>query len=522
MKALFQLTIHLKKLLVIASALGASALYAQGITANNDSTTMMAGLQASFNIKANDIVPTSTVYSLQPSPPPLPQCVNAQVSPAGMASYTAPTTSKAQCTVVSAACPAGILPMGTGCQLSTLTVTASAGIGQTMTSTISIQPRTDAFTVSAGQATNVNTASNDTMPPGSAWFLVSSTCTPMPVMSSNGMLAVSGPSPAGSTCAAIYKACKGGVNLPLPNADCGTATVSISSPVTNNTVTATVTFAVNTDTVTVAPGIQGNFNVLSNDVIPQGAVVSIGAGSTCAGSAVSSSGIASYTAPSAPGLSCTVVYQVCVAVVTSPIPLCRTASLIVTAQGSTTTTTLSLKTDTASVTVGVTGQTNVMRNDTYPAGSISSLGVGSTCVGASINNVGNVTYTGPAAGTSCTVVYQVCTQATVGLPSQCQSSTLLVTGLPAKPFTLPDSNASAAGNAANFNVAANDDVAPGTQYFLGSSTCANTSISAAGIVTYTAPSNKGSTCVVTYLACPAGITPPSVFCSAQKFVVTAK
>ena len=523
MKALFPLTYRLRRLLLIACAFGASALHAQGITANNDSTSMIVGLQGSFNIRANDIAPTTTVYSLQPSPPPLPQCVNAQVSPAGTASYTAPVNVSAKCTVVSAACPAGSPSTSTACQMSTLTVTASAGIGQTMTSTITIQPRTDSFSVNAGQATNVNTASNDTMPLGSAWFLMSSTCTPAPVMSSNGMLAVSGPSPAGTSCTAIYKACKGGVNLPLPNPDCGTATVFISSPTTQNTSTLTVTFAANTDTVTVAPGMQGTFNVLGNDVVPQGATVSLGSGSTCAGAAISSTGIASYTAPASAGSSCTVVYQICAAMVTSPALVCRTATLIVTAQTTNpTTSTFSLKTDTASITAGQTGQTNVMRNDTYPSGSTSSLGSGSTCVGASINNIGIVTYTGPAVGTTCTVVYKVCTPATAASASVCQTSTLIVTGLPAKPPTVRDSNLSFAGKPDSFNVAANDGAPLGTGYFIESSNCPNTSITAAGAVSYTAPLKAGDTCTVIYLACPAGITPPSAFCSAEKLVVTAR
>lgn len=428
------------------------------------------------------------------------------------------------CTFAAFAAQAQLAASSTSTTLTTgSSVSTSVSSTVTATATLSIQPRTDTFSVFAGQSTNVNTAANDTMPAGSGWFLVSSNCTPAPTMSSNGMLAVTGPSPAGSICNAIYKACKGGANLPLPNPDCGTAMVVISSPAISSTMTSTISFAVNTDTVTVTPGTQSNYFVLQNDTVPLGAVVSLASGSTCAGAAVSNSGMASYTAPNTAGTSCTVVYQVCVAVVTSPAPLCRTATLIVTAQTSTpNTVTLSLKTDTATITAGVTGQINVMLNDTYPTGSTSTLGIGSTCAGASINSIGVVTYTGPAAGTTCTVVYKVCTPATLVVASQCQTSTLVVTGTPARPPTAPDTNSTAAGMPAIFNVAANDKPPAGTTYFLQTSTCASTAISPAGMVSYTAPATAPGSCTIIYLACPAGITPPSAFCSAEKFVVTSR
>jgi hypothetical protein len=511
---------YCQALLLVAAAWGSSSLYAQVITANNDSAGGIVGSQRSFDIRANDIAPLGTVYTLQASPPPLPQCANAQVSSVGMASFTMPTTPMAQCTVVSAACPAGIPPSSTACQISTLTATAIHNMGQTVTSTVTFIAQNDSFSVNAGLNQNVNTAANDTMPAGSGWFLMSSTCTPQPVMNANGMMVVTGPSPAGSSCTAIYKACKGGINLPLPSSDCTTATVSITSPLIQNT--PTLTLSLNTDTISVSPGSQGSYNVLANDVVPQGAIISLGSGSTCVGAAVSNTGIASYTAPTAAGTSCTVVYQVCVPIAVAPGTVCRTSTLIVTAQtiNPPTTVTLSLTTDTATLTTGQLGRTNVLRNDTYPAGSTTSLAPGSTCANASVNNLGNASYTAPAAGSTCTVVYQVCTPATSASPSICRTSTLIVTGTPAIPFTRRDVSNPKAGLVDTFNVAANDE--PGANYFIGSSTCSNTSITPAGLVSYTAPSPAGATCVVIYLACPAGISPPSAFCASQKLDVTAR
>jgi Protein of unknown function (DUF1566) len=82
--------------------------------------------------------------------------------------------------------------------------------------------------------------------------------------------------------------------------------------------------------------------------------------------------------------------------------------------------------DVASAAAGSTGSINVIANDKYPAGQPNfqqqSIVPGGTCAGAQFTANGVISYTAPAAGTTCTVKYQFCHQ---GL---CDTAALTVTG----------------------------------------------------------------------------------------------
>ncbi len=65
------------------------------------------------------------------------------------------------------------------------------------------------------------------------------------------------------------------------------------------------------DSTSTLVGSGGSFDVSTNDTKPPGATYGLAGGSTCAGSGVSSAGLASYIAPSSVGASCAVNVQVC-------------------------------------------------------------------------------------------------------------------------------------------------------------------------------------------------------------------
>jgi hypothetical protein len=73
--------------------------------------------------------------------------------------------------------------------------------------------------------------------------------------------------------------------------------------------------------------------------------------------------------------------------------------------------------------------TIVSTNDKYPPGSQFNLASGSTCANVNINAANNVvSYTAPATGQTCTVLYNICGPAPASM-SICKTATLTVTGI---------------------------------------------------------------------------------------------
>lgn len=157
--------------------------------------------------------------------------------------------------------------------------------------------------------------------------------------------------------------------------------------------------------------------------------------------------------------------------------------------------------ETVSSTAGTEGSLNVRANDTAPMGSVYSLAAGSTCSPVSISALGVVSYTAPAAGQSCVVNYTVCNS------GQCSTAALTVTSAPPPPplvQAVSETISVTAGSQGTNNVRANDTAPAGSIYSLSAgSTCSPVSISALGVVSYTAPA-AGQSCVVNYTVCISG------------------
>ena len=166
--------------------------------------------------------------------------------------------------------------------------------------------------------------------------------------------------------------------------------------------------------------------------------------------------------------------------------------------------------ETITVTVGMQGSVNVHANDTAPAGSVYNLAAGSTCSPVSMSALGVVSYTAPAAGQSCVVNYTVCnlgrcstaslTVTSGSVPTSSSTPTLTVSIVQAVSETITVT----AGTQGTNNVRANDTAPSGSVYNLAAgSTCSPVSISALGVVSYTAPA-AGQSCVVNYTVCNSG------------------
>ncbi|MEY3995798.1 MAG: hypothetical protein RL344_141, partial [Pseudomonadota bacterium] len=97
--------------------------------------------------------------------------------------------------------------------------------------------------------------------------------------------------------------------------------------------------------------------------------------------------------------------------------------------------------DTTSQQPGITATANLAANDVFPVGSIFTLGVGSTCVNASVTAAGIANYTSPAvAAGTCTVVYKVC--APIPNNTVCNTASLNVTARTAPDVTVNSTVAS--------------------------------------------------------------------------------
>ncbi len=156
--------------------------------------------------------------------------------------------------------------------------------------------------------------------------------------------------------------------------------------------------------------------------------------------------------------------------------------------------------ETVSTAAGTAGNENVRANDTAPPGSVYSLAAGSTCSPLSITALGVVNYTAPAAGQSCSVNYTVCNS------GQCSNATLTVnaTAAPLIVQAVSEAVTATGGASGSENVRANDTAPPGSVYSLAAgSTCNPISITALGVVSYSAPP-VGQSCTVNYTACNSG------------------
>ncbi len=450
-----------------------------------DASSSVAGSAGSFNVAANDTKPLGSTYSQTAT-----TCTPAgSMSSAGLASYTAPSLIGATCTVTYQVCnPA---PDSATCASSTLTVTATAP---------SLSALPEATSTATATPGSFDVSLNDTKPAGSTYSQTATTCTPAGSMSSAGLASYTAPNVAGATCTVSYSVC-----LSAPNAStCTSSTLTVTASAVPPVPVADASSSV--------AGSAGSFNVAANDTKPLGSTYSQTATTCTPAGSMSSAGLASYTAPSLIGATCTVTYQVC-----NPAPdsaTCASSTLTVTA----TAPSLSALPEATSTATATPGSFDVSLNDTKPAGSTYSQ-TATTCTPAgSMSSAGLASYTAPnVAGATCTVSYSVCLSAPNA--STCTSSTLTVTASAVPPVPVADASSSVAGSAGSFNVAANDTKPLGSTYSQTATTCTPAgSMSSAGLASYTAPRVPGTSCTVSYQVCnPA---PDSATCASAILTIT--
>lgn len=305
-------------------------------------------------------------------------------------------------------------------------------------------------------------------------------------------------------------------------------------------------------------------DVSANDKSPPGSEYSLGAGSTCAGAALSAAGIASYTSPAAvvnANAACTVQYKLC-----APPPsrlVCKNATLTVSTQRAINNNASGLGisnneekdivapvfqvTKTASsnpLFIGKQGQfytiniavqngnvsAPVLLLDKLPGG-ISASGavtaVGGTisnCPGAGAtdlagctiavkSNITNIAVTVPVSvaasavsGANTATVKGGGSTLCTGIEFACSGSTGPV-AIVQPVDAVDDAVSQPASGSYSFNVAANDKYPAGSQFAGGGtgtgSTCLNASVSAAGIASYVLPAfnSAAPTCVIQYQVC---------------------
>lgn len=397
------------------------------------------------DVSTNDKLPPGSAYSLSTGS----TCVNASISPAGIASYTSPAaivSVNAACTVVYKLCAPA--PSRLVCKEATLTVSTQRAINNnsgnvaisnneekdpvpavfSVTKTSSSNPL---FIGKPGQFYTINIAVQNGFASGPILLLdklPAGITTSGPITAAGGI--ISGCPATGATdlagCSVAVRgnatsiivtvpisvaiAALNGANTAMVKGGGSVLCTGIAPACSGSTGPIAIVDPVDAvdDAVTQPANTVHSFNVATNDKYPAGSVFSaIAAGSTCLGASVSAAGIANYALPvfnsSAP--TCVVQYQVC-APSTSQAG-CDSAFLRVTMFE------VNAEPDTLTVYApSVAGSTAIAGNDKYPAGSIFSLdGTGSTCAGAQVSAAGVAGFTSPANGTSCTVKYKLCAPA---------------------------------------------------------------------------------------------------------------
>jgi hypothetical protein len=374
---------------------GASSPSIGILDAVNDSVSQIVGSNASFNVAANDKVPTGSHYSVSAVGG---SCLNSTITTQGNASYKVPATVGQSCTLNY------VLKHILNSQMTgTLTVQAVPAPVIALSKSVSQNPLVIG---KAGQfyrlrvevqqhETTAPLLISDTLPTG---ITVAGAIT-----SSGGTLSGCPTSGSNLTGCALASALPVGVyefTVPISvdaAATAGNNTASISSLGATCLGTANAVCTASTgnvgvlnavdETVTLTTSTQVTSNVASNDTVPTGAQYSIAPRSTCSGVSITTAGIASFTAPAA-GQSCTVRYQLCSAGARA---VCENATLTVISPMTLTVTTSGL----------AAGATVILQNN--GADNLTVTANGSSTFNSPITGSYAVTvYTQPSSG-QCTV-----------------------------------------------------------------------------------------------------------------------
>lgn len=272
--------------------------------------------------------------------------------------------------------------------------------------------------------------------------------------------------PTGTTCAPAPASCSVSTTVaapPIPPADMSVAITGLPSVISpGSTVSGQIVCTATTGmgpalgascTATAQDSNGGAVAVTVSNCTPPAPVASLAAGSaiTCD---------VSYTAPGTAGGSDTAPTGVTLTATTGATNDGNTAN---NSAPSTATLIDALDDTAANQPAGATGLSfNVAGNDQMPAGSVFSLGTGSTCANPAVSTAGVATFDAPASG-SCTVAYRVCAPA----PNEtaCDTAVLTVTA-GTGPQASNDSAVLTPGGPTTVNVLTNDpgrpDFAPGS------------------------------------------------------------
>ena len=301
----------------------------------------------------------------------------------------------------------------------------------------------------------------------------------------------------------------------------------------NNLVTAAAVVIDALDDSTTRPGgLTGQTSPLdANDQFPSGSVFTPRAGGTCANASVSATGLATYDVPASS--ACTVAYQVC-----APAPdttACDTAALTVTAS-------------VADMAAGFSGLPTTVR----PGQTLSGLGLictNTTATGAataatcaptvSAGTVSAVVCNPAAGGTvaagaaiACTFSYtapgaqggadeptlSVVFTGTTGAANDTNAANNVVQSTAAVVDAVDDNVGQPGGTTGRTTPLAPNDQFPAGSTFTGTGgSCANASVSGAGLATYDVPAS--GSCTVTYQLCAPA--PEQTTCDLATLTVTA-
>jgi hypothetical protein len=307
----------------------------------------------------------------------------------------------------------------------------------------------------ANSAGTTTISTNDKYPPGSQFNLVpGSTCANVNINAATQVVSYTAPA-AGQTCTVLYNICG---PAPASMWICKTATLTVNGiapllPTLALTKSAsqnpfvvgktgqfyTINITVNNGpttapvslTDTLPAGIVTSGPITGTPVNLSGCPVSGSSNLTgCALPAGLANGTYAITLPVTVGSNA--MSGLNTASVSSSGALCAGASTTTTQACSASTQNIGILdavNDAVNQAASTNSTANLALNDKYVVGLQQfSLAIGSTCIGAAVSNTGVATYTSPAAGTTCTVVYQLCNPPT--MQAVCDTATLTVTANP--------------------------------------------------------------------------------------------
>jgi uncharacterized repeat protein (TIGR01451 family) len=538
------------------------------IDAVNDAVTVKNNTVNNTNLIGNDTIPAGSAITFVSSTCPGP---TATVSPIGVASYTSPATAPGSCNVVYKICAPA--PDDAICDTATLTVTATAAAPIISVTKLAVpgafipglagQKYTLTITINNGPTTAPIVLS-DTLPTG----ITTSGAVTTSFGSLSGCPTSSGDTTLGAACQLATGLSSGVHTITIPvnvatNATAGLNVVNVTgggsictlaAPCTDSTPAVPI-LDTNNDAANAAPGATvSTFNLLTNDKIPAGSTITLDptTPSTCVGSAVSATGIATYTAPTTAGATCTVVYKVC-----APAPnaaVCDISTLTVTASATPSISVIKASSPAVFV-VGAASQNYTIKvtvangpttapivfSDALPTGITTNGTIttsGGTLSGCPLSGATNLGSACQLATNLASGIYTITIPVATGASATTATNTAGVTGggsttcttsAPCSATTPPipvldavaDAVSKPLSTPSTYTLIANDKIPADSTITMTSSTCPlpAATVNASGVASFTTPATVGGTCLITYKVCAAA--PNGTICDSAVLTVTA-